>query len=103
MIRMGKILKKMQQLQADMALRQKELASLTVQGESGGGMVKVEIDGEGQVLSVRIDPELVKKGDVEMLEELVAAAFNNAAEKLEPEIYERFGDLAEILQVLGML
>jgi len=100
---MAKILKKVRQLQADMLRRQKELASLKVEGNSGGGLVKVEMDGEREVLSVTIDPSLVEKGDLEMLQDLVAAAINDATDRLEPELHERFGDFVDVLDLMGML
>jgi len=100
---MTKILKQVRQLQADMLRRQKELASLKVEGSAGGDMVRVEMDGEREVLSVRIDPALLKQGDLEVLQDLLAAAFNDAVDKLEPELHKRFGDMVDVLDIMEML
>lgn len=74
----GKMMKQAQQMQAKMAEIQEELARKEVEGTSGGGMVKVKMNGQQEVLSVRIDPEVFKEGDQEMLEDLVVAAVNEA-------------------------
>ena len=73
---LDKMMKQMQQMQADMAAAQDALADTTVEGSAGGGMVKVTVSGTGDVQSVRIDPEVVDPEDVEMLEDLVLAAVN---------------------------
>lgn len=77
-----------QQLQARMAEMQDSLDKQTVTASSGGGMVEVTADGKGQVTQVRIDPACVDARDVEMLEDLVMAAVNQAQTKAR-EIYEQ--------------
>ncbi len=74
----GKMMKQAQQMQAKMAEIQDALAQKEVEGTSGGGMVTVKMNGQQEVLSVRIDPEVFKEGDQEMLEDLVVAAVNEA-------------------------
>jgi nucleoid-associated protein EbfC len=79
---MKDLMKQAQKMQQDLAKAQEELANKVVEGTSGGGMVKVEMNGHHQVLSLKIDPEVVDKDDIEMLEDLVIAAFNEAMEKI---------------------
>ena len=71
---LNQMMKQMQKMQADMAAAQDALADRTVEGSSGGGMVKVVVTGTGDVQSVHIKPEVVDPDDVEMLEDLVLAA-----------------------------
>ena len=72
---------------------QKELAEMKVEGSSGGGMVTVTLDGQKNLISIRIDPEVVNKDDVEMLQDLVVAAFNDAGTKVDEEISQKMGSL----------
>ena len=75
---MGKLMKQAQEMQAKMGKLQEELANKEVAGTSGGGMVVVRMNGQQEVISVRIEPEVFDEGDREMLEDLVAAAVNEA-------------------------
>lgn len=77
----GALMRQAQQLQANMQKAQEELARLEVVGEAGGGMVKVTMSGRNEVRRVQIEPALAAGGDVEMLEDLVAAACNDAVRK----------------------
>ena len=77
----GALMRQAQQLQANMQKAQEELAQLEVVGESGDGMVKVTMNGRNEVRRVRIEPTVAAAGDVEMLEDLVAAACNDAVRK----------------------
>src|SRR5207244_798011 len=76
-----KMLKQLQQMQARMAKIQEELGEKTVTGTAGGGMVEVIANGHQKVLSVTVKPEVVDPADVEMLQDLVLAAVNDAMEK----------------------
>ncbi len=78
---LGDMMKKAQEMQDGMQKRQAELASLEVVGEAGGGMVSVTMRGTHEVSKVNIDPSLVGE-DKDMLEDLIAAAFNNAVHKV---------------------
>jgi DNA-binding YbaB/EbfC family protein len=78
----GNMMKQAQALQANMQKAQAELAAMEVMGESGGGMVKVTLNGKHEAKRVQIDPS-VPLDDREMLEDLVAAAINDAAQRLE--------------------
>ncbi len=87
------LMKQAQKMKGDFEDAQKELANLEVTGESGGGMVKVFMTGRHDVRRVDIDPTLVRE-DKEMLEDLVAAAVNNAVRKVEKTSQEKFSGLA---------
>ena len=78
---LGGMMKQMQKIQQEMEKIQEELANKTVEGTAGGGMVKVVANGKQDILEVKIDPEVVDKEDVEMLEDLIVAAVNQAKEK----------------------
>ena len=75
---MANLMKQAQQMQAQMAKLQEEAATKTVTGSAGGGMVTVTANGALEVVSVRIDPEALKDGDAEMLQDVVLAATNEA-------------------------
>ena len=79
---MGNLMKKAQQMQADMEKAQHELANLTVTGQAGGGMVEIVMSGEHDVQRINIKDELFQ-GDKEMLEDLLAAAMNDAVRQIK--------------------
>lgn len=88
----GNLMKQAQQLQANMQKAQAEIAAMEVTGESGGGMVKVTINGRHEAKRVQIDPS-VPLDDREMIEDLVAAAFNDAVHRLETTSQEKMAGL----------
>ena len=94
--------KMMKQLQQAQERIQTEIAALVVEASSGGGMVKVEVDGQKQLLSLTIDPEVVSKDDVEMLQDLVVAAVNEASRKVDEAIQEKVGGLAGGMNIPGL-
>lgn len=81
---------------------QKELAELRIEGSSGGGMVTVVLDGKKNPVAVRIDPEVVDKDDIDMLQDLVLAALNDAAANVDARLEERLGALGAGLKLPGM-
>jgi DNA-binding YbaB/EbfC family protein len=85
-------MKQAQQLQANVQKAQAEIAAMEVTGESGGGMVKVTINGRHEAKRVQIDPS-VPMDDREMIEDLVAAAFNDAVHRLETTSQEKMAGL----------
>ena len=93
------IMKQAQQMQENLQKAQEELAHLEMTGESGGGMVKVVMTGRHDVRRVNIDPSLMD--DQEMLEDLVAAAVNDAVRKVEKVSQEKMGGLAGGLNLPG--
>jgi len=75
---MGKMMKQVQKMQSDMAKLQEELVNRTVEASAGGGMVKVVANGKQQVMSIQINPEAVDPEDVDMLQDMIMAAVNEA-------------------------
>jgi len=84
---LGNLMKQAQKMQADLQKAQEELAKIEVQGQSGGGLVKLTINGKHEVRRVEIDDSLMGD-DKEMLEDLVAAAMNDAVHRLEEQTKE---------------
>jgi nucleoid-associated protein EbfC len=84
------MMKQAQQMQERL---QKQMAELRVEGNAGGGMVIVTVNGAKQVQSMRIDPEVVSKDDVEMLQDLIVAAINDAHRKVDEEISRNVGGM----------
>jgi DNA-binding YbaB/EbfC family protein len=80
---LGALMKQAQQMQSKMAEMQEKLGSLEVTGQSGGGMVVVTASGKGEVRSVKIDKSLAVPDDIEVLEDLLVAALNDARAKVE--------------------
>ena len=88
----GALMKQAQEMQANMQKAQEEMASITVTGESGAGMVRITMTCRHQVNAVEIDDSLVGD-DKEMLEDLIVAAFNDAIRKVEKTVQERFSGM----------
>jgi hypothetical protein len=80
---LGNLMKQAQQMQSKMAEMQGKMELMEVSGASGGGMVQVLINGKGEMRKLKIDPSLVDPNDIEVLEDLVVAAFNDAKSKVE--------------------
>lgn len=81
---------------------QKELAEMSVDGSSGGGMVTVTLDGTKNLISIRIDPEVVNKKDIEMLQDLIIAAFNDAGIKVDENVSQKLGKLGLGIKIPGL-
>ena len=84
------MMKQAQQMQERL---QKQMAEMRVEATSGGGMVAVTMNGVKQVLSLKIDPEVVSKDDVEMLQDLILAAINDAQRKVDDALSKQMGGL----------
>jgi hypothetical protein len=91
----------MKQLQQAQEKIQAEIAALVVEATTGGGVVKVEMDGQKQLRSLKIDPEVVSKDDVEMLQDLVLAAVNEAGRKVDDAIQQKVGGLTGGMKLPG--
>ena len=91
---MAELFKQAQKIQEDMAKIQEALEDMTVEGSAGGGMVTVTANGKQKILSVQIDPEVATPDDVEMLEDLIAAAANQALEKSQEMAQEEMQKVA---------
>ncbi|MEA2005885.1 MAG: YbaB/EbfC family nucleoid-associated protein [Acidobacteriota bacterium] len=81
---------------------QKELAEMRVEGSSGGGMVSVILDGSKNLMSIKIDPEVVNSEDVEMLQDLIAAAFHDASMKVDEDVSQKLGALGPGFKIPGL-
>ena len=91
-----------QELQAKLAKAQEELAEAKIEASSGGGAVTVTVNGQQQVLSVKISPEAIEPDDVEMLEDLVLAAVNEALTMSQEMAAKRMGKLTGGLNIPGL-
>lgn len=95
-------MKQAQQMQAKMAKMQEELEEKTVEVSAGGGVVKVVINGKQEFLDIKIDPEAVDPDDVDMLEDLVLAAVNEALRKVQDMIQEEMSRITGGMNIPGM-
>jgi hypothetical protein len=89
------MMKKAQEMQAKMAEMQEALALLIVEGSSGGGLVTVSLNGKGEMKGLRIDPSLFKEDQVEVLEDLIVTAHNEAKGKAEFETNKRMAEMTQ--------
>ena len=80
---------------------QKQMAEMRVEGQAGGGMVKVVVNGSKQVIAVRLEPDAVSKDDVEMLQDLILAAVNDAHRKVEQQLGQQMQGLMGGLKIPG--
>jgi hypothetical protein len=81
---------------------QKKMQETVVEASSGGGSVTVKMDGRKQLLSIKIDPEVVKSGDVEMLQDLVTAAVNEAARQIDQTVQSTVGGMLGGMGIPGI-
>jgi DNA-binding YbaB/EbfC family protein len=89
-----KLMKQAQEMQGRMQKMQEDLVALEVEGQAGAGMVKVTLNGKGDMRALKIDPSLVKPGEAEMIEDLVIAAFQDARGKVETAMQEKMQEVA---------
>jgi DNA-binding YbaB/EbfC family protein len=94
-----KLLKDAKEMQSKI---QEELREMRVEGSAGGGMVTVTLDGTKNLVSIRIDPEVVNREDVEMLQDLITAAFNDASSKVDESLSQKIGMLGAGLKIPGL-
>jgi len=100
---LGKMMKQAQQLQSKMFKLQEELAEKTVETSSGGGMVKVVANGKQQLVSIQIEQEVVDPEDVEMLQDLILAAVNDALTKAQEMVSEEMSKLTGGMNIPGLM
>ncbi len=93
------MMKQAQQMQERL---QKQMAELRVEATAGGGMVTVVMSGQKQLLSLKLDPEVVSKDDVEMLQDLIVAAINDAHRKVDEAMSEQVGGMMGGMKLPGM-
>ena len=96
---MGNLMKQAQQFQTKFAKLQEELAEKTVEGSAGGGMVKVVANGKQEIVAVTIDPEVVNRDDMEMLQDLILAAVNDGLTKAKTMMNEEMGKITQGLNL----
>ncbi|MBU1711984.1 MAG: YbaB/EbfC family nucleoid-associated protein [Proteobacteria bacterium] len=99
----GNMMKQAQKLQAGMVKLQEELALRTVEATSGGGMIKVEANGKQQIVSIRIEKEVVDPNDVEMLQDLIIAAVNDALSKSQEMVSQEMSKLTGGISIPGLM
>ena len=100
---LGQMMKQAQQMQQKMAEMQERLAEAEIEGQAGGGLVKVTMTGKGDVKAVRIDPSLASPNEIEVLEDLVLAAVNDARNKVEQAAGEQMKEITGGLELPGGL
>lgn len=99
---MGKMMKQVQKMQADMAKMQEELVNKTVEASSGGGMVKVVANGKQELMSIAINPEAVDPEDVEMLQDMILAAVNEALRQSQEMVAKEMSKITGGMNIPGL-
>jgi hypothetical protein len=99
---MGNMMKQAQKLQSKMMKMQEELGDRTVESAAGGGMVKVVANGKQQIVSIQIEKEVVDPEDVEMLQDLIMAAINDALTKSQEMVSSEMGKLTGGMNIPGL-
>jgi hypothetical protein len=100
---LGQMMKQAQKMQAKIMKIQEEMGDRSVEASAGGGMVTVTANGKQEILSIRIEPEVVDPEDVEMLQDLVAAAVNEALKKAQEMVAEEMAKVTGGMQLPGMM
>jgi hypothetical protein len=100
---MGNLQKMLKQAKEMQDRIQRESAEMRIEGSSGGEMVTVILDGTKSLISIKVDPEVVDKDDVEMLQDLILAAFNDASTKVDEELSQKLGILGAGLKIPGLV
>ena len=93
------MMKQAQQMQEKL---QKQMAEMKVEATAGGGMVKVVMSGSKQLLSIELDPDAVSKDDVEMLQDMILAAINDAQRKIDEALQQQMGGMIGGLKIPGL-
>ena len=96
---LDELMKAAQSVQEQMAKAQAQLDTLEVEGASGGGLVKVRASARGRIIGITIDPSLITPDSKEMLEDLIAAAFNDASNKIDAESKSKMGSATAGMQL----
>ena len=102
-MKMNNIMKQAQRVQKQMLEIQEELANRTVEATVGGGMVTVIANGQQDIMAIRIDPEVVDPNDIEMLQDLILAAVNEAHRKAQEMMTEEMSKLTGGLKIPGLM
>lgn len=99
----GNLMKQAQMIQEKVVKMQEELAGRTVEASAGGGMVTVVANGRHEIVSVKIEPEVAKSGDIEMMEDLFVAAANEALRKVREMLSEEMAKITGGLKIPGLM
>jgi len=99
---LGDLMKQAQKMKERIAELQEELSNRTIEATAGGGMVKVVANGKQEILSIKIEPEVVKSGDVEMLEDLIIAGVNEAIRRVQEMAKEEMSKLTGGINIPGL-
>lgn len=99
---LNKLIKQAQKMQAQVMKAQEDLKNQEVEGSAGGGMVTVKLNGANEMISIKINPEVVNKEEVEMLEDLIVAAYTNATEKLKTLSESVMGSITSGFKLPGL-
>ena len=91
-----------QQLQADMAKAQEEIAAMVLEGKAGGGAVTATVNGKGEVVSITLDKDVVDPEDVEMLQDLITAAVNDGVHRVQEAAGERMARVTGGMRIPGL-
>ena len=97
----SEMLKKAQAMQSKMQDMQDDLENLVAEGQSGAGMVQIRVNGKGYIKNLKIDPSLMTADDVEILEDLIAAAYNDARTKADEMAQEKMAELTQGMNLPG--
>lgn len=98
---MNQLFKQAQQMQQKMQEIQEKSESITQDGSAGGGMVVATVNGKGQLLRINIDPSIVNKEDIEMLEDLIIASFNDAKSKVDENMSKEMASVTGGINIPG--
>ena len=99
---MNNLIKQAQKMQKKMMATQEELAATEIEGTSGGGMVKVKVNGKKEVLDITIQPDVVDPEDIEMLQDLVLTAVNDAMSQMDIITEKKMGPFTKGMNMPGM-
>jgi DNA-binding YbaB/EbfC family protein len=99
----GNMAKMAQQLQADMAKAQEEIAAMVLEGTAGGGAVTATVNGKGEVVSITLDKDVVDPEDVEMLQDLITAAVNDGVHRVQEAAGERMARVTGGMRIPGLI
>jgi DNA-binding YbaB/EbfC family protein len=94
-----KMMKQAQELQSRMQQMQEEMSAMEAEGQSGAGAVRVTLNGKGEMRGLKIEPNLLKPDEAEMVEDLVLAAFQDAKKKVEEKLQEKMQEITGGLQM----
>ena len=97
----SEMLKKAQAMQSKMQDMQDDLENLVAEGQAGAGMVQIRVNGKGYIKNLKIDPSLMTADDVEILEDLIAAAYNDARTKADEMAQEKMAELTQGMNLPG--